>query len=1287
MNSRMADFLPQEKLRTWEAERDISHPGVHRSPEACVRWNIPRCLAVTHARRMNARHLLHPVLMPVILPLILTSSPAGVAQAGPASGIEAPVFAAPPKEHHPETWFHFIGGNVAPRGITADLEAISGAGIRGVQLFHGQFGGPWPGVEPQIKCLSAPWDGAVRHVGAECKRLGLDLTMQNCPGWAMAGGPWITPENAMRQLVWSRSYPTSGGTEATLPKPNPSGEAWRDYRDIAVFAFPNPEGDTGTALIPASIRSNLPDLPWEKCLRGADGGKISLSPAGSPDLIDYFRTNREARPELPGREPNWIEVSFPEPVTLRTVELPAVQTFNHGWCYDPGVGVTVEAISDGKLTTVAAYTMPPGNWQESEPISLACKEHAAKTYRIAIHNRHAMDLSRLRLLTDARLSNWEAAAAFDLRGPIRDRHPDQTRSSWVDPARIIDLTDKMDAAGILRWQVPPGKWTVLRLGHVNAGRRNGPAPPEATGWECDKLSAVGAEAHFAGYIGRLTSKGGPLDDGLLKGMLLDSWECGRQTWTRDMETQFGRLRGYPLRHWLPALAGYIIANPEATELFLRDWRATINDLTVSNFFGRMAELGRARGLAVSYETAMGDVVPGDILEFYKHADVPMCEFWHPRGENYVGSFEFKPVKPCVSAARMYGKRRVAAEAFTSFELSWKEHPGMLKDIANMHLAEGVTHLVFHTFTHNPRTDSLPPGSSFGASIGTPFLRGQTWWRQMPEFTGYLARCQYMLEQGSPVSDILWYLGDEMDHKPRQNAPFPAGYRYDYCNTDVLLNRLAVKDGKWRTPEGLEYRALWIPDQPRLLPETVERLLELVKQGGVLIGDSPRGIATLSGAAPAQLRFTPLVRDLWGVDSDLGKGQVLARIPVADGLKRLGIRPDLEGDGVVWCHRRNDQRDWYFVAAPAALGFKGTLRFRATGQTSLWNPATGETKPAGAMRREGDTSLVALDLAPSESVFVVFDTLTSGQSNGITRIEHNGRVVMDLEAKPLRPEVISAFYGDLGDSNRNSNVTDLVRRDVAAGKRTIVGSNEWAGGDPAPKTVKRLHVELRMPDGEKRQLEAREGTRLALVADDPPAAPVCEVDGAGRLLAWEAGSYRITRANGATTVWEAPSPRAIPLDSRWTLSFPSGWGAPEMLPLPRLVSWPDLDLPPEARAFSGTATYRTEFEIAPPAKDARVLLDLGRVEVAATVRINGKSIGCRWSPPYRLDITRAVKPGTNRLEVDVTNTWFNRLSYDAGQPEERRKTWTISGPAKGGTPAPSGILGPVILRMGMMGTGG
>ncbi|HWQ93873.1 MAG TPA: glycosyl hydrolase, partial [Clostridia bacterium] len=853
------------------------------------------------------------------------ASPPAKELRAPFSDRDALAFGQPATAFRPETWFHFIGGNVSTQGITADLEAIAAAGIQGVQFFHGQFGGPWPGVDPQIKCLSERWDSALQHAADECRRLGLRFTMQNCPGWAMAGGPWITPENAMRHLVWSRTD-IVGGTHVTvsLARPQPSDEPWHDYREVAVIAFPTPKDDTDKPLLPVSVRSNRDNLAWLQCLKAAKGGELSLVPNG---------------------EPVWVETTFAEPVTLRTVQLPSVESLNHAWCYDPGVTIMVEAVSAAGRREVLRRELPQSNWQDRKPLSLACSEVAARTYRITFHHKHPIRLSSLLLFTGARQNNWESEAAWTLRSLDRVPHPAQEKAAWVDSEQIVDLTRSVNAQGRLTWNAPQGRWTVLRWGHVNSGKRNGPAPPEATGWECDKLSPIGAETHFAGYIGKLSEKNGPVGNGRLQGLLLDSWECETQTWTPGMDRQFAKLRGYPLLSWMPALAGYVVGDPETTTRFLRDWRVTVNDLLVENFFGRMAELGHQNGLAISFETASGDVFPGDILEYYKHADVPMCEFWQPRTEAYVGSFEFKPVKPCVSAARMYGKPRVAAEAFTSFNLTWNEHPGMLKHVADLHLAEGVTHLVFHTYTHNPRTDWLPPGTAFGSGIGTPFLRGQTWWREMPEFTAYLARCGYLLERGRPVADVLWYLGDEQDHKPRQSAAFPEGYRYDYCNPDVLLNRLSVKNGRIITPEGLSYRLLWLPECQRLRPETVERLLALVKQGAVLVGPRPQGIATLSGGPAAERRFTKSVARLWGEVNQagvrhVGKGSVFPNLSLPDALRECDVSPDVTGTGIVWTHRQADGADWYFVAPAAQRGFQGAVRFRATGTVELWDPQTG-----------------------------------------------------------------------------------------------------------------------------------------------------------------------------------------------------------------------------------------------------------------------------------------------------------------------------------------------------------
>lgn len=1204
----------------------------------------------------------HPFLRALIPFAVLAASHAAGAEPQAFGEADAAAFAAPAGDYHPQTWFHFIGGNVATKGITADLEAIAGAGISGIQLFHGQFGTPWPGVSPQIQCLSPAWDGAVNHAAKESNRLGLEFTMQNCPGWAMAGGPWITPQNAMRNLVWSRTDVAAGSGESiALPKPQPSGEDWRDYREVAVMAFPTPEGDTGKPLIPVSVKSNRQDLPWDKSLGAPGGGAIHLDP---------------------NNDGTWVEATFAGEVTLRTVQFPPIEKFNHGWSYEPGVKVKIEAVLDTGLKPVAEYVMPQSNYADDQPMSLACPEVPARTYRITIVNKHPMDFPYLRLFSGARKHNWEFEAGRTLRSLDRSAYPQQSPLAWLDPAWLVDLTNKLDASGNLHWKVPAGDWTILRWGHVNTGKRNGPAPPEGTGWECNKLSATGADAHFPGYIGRIAAPGGPGAGGLLKGMLMDSWECGVQTWTAEMDKEFNRLRGYALWPWLPALAGYVVATPETTQRFLTDWRATLNDLMVTNFYARMAALAHAKGLKVSYETSAGDVITGDILEYYKYADVPMCELWQPRMQNYVGSFNFKPVKPCVSAARMYGKRRIGAEAFTSFNLTWAEHPGMLKDIANMHLAEGITQLVFHTYTHYPRTDALPPGSSFGTGIGTPFLRGQTWWQHMPEFTGYLSRCGYMLERGNPVSDVLWYLGDELDHKPLETAPFPAGYRYDYCNPDALLHRITVRDGRWVTPEGISYRLLWLPDCPRLLPATLEHILALVRQGGVLVGPRPQGLATLSGGTQAQTRFLAAADALWGQQPNVGKGRVISGKSIAEALKLLDIGPDVEGRGVVWNHRQAAGADWYFVAAPEAGGFQGNLRFRACGEVRLWDPATGTSKPAGMLRHDGETTTVALDLAPSEAVFVMFQPATEKPSNGIVRVERAGATVAELQgAGTAAYKVLSATYGDPADASRRKDVSGLVRDELAQGAAVIRANNEWAGEDPALKTRKKLYVEIQLLDGGRKQMEAWENEPLRIV-ENPVRAAVCEVLDGISLLAWQPGDYKITRENGSSATVSAQLPKQIALGTSWTLTFPPGWGATAPIALDHLASWTEPNIPHEARAFSGTAVYTTQFGLDAVAKGTCVELDLGRVEVIASVRVNGTLVRTLWAPPYKVDITSALKPGINQLAVEVTNTWYNRLAYDSARPEPQRKTWTVGGP--GVVPLiPAGLLGPVNLRIGQI----
>ena len=860
-------------------------------------------------------------------------------------------FQTPPKVFWPETWFHFLGDNVSEAGMEADLEAIRNAGISGIQWFHGNADGRWPGVDRPVKPLSPEWDEMVAYLARTARNLDLRLTIQTCPGWAMAGGPWIRPEDAMRDLVWSRTDVAAGSrVDLALPKGMPSGEDWRDYQDVCVLAFPTPEGDTGEPLVLQNIQSE--EVSWAALLEGT--GKV-IEVEGGRHVVRF---------------------SPPEGAVIRTLELPSINSMNHPWVYVPGIHMRLDALQrDGSRQTILDVDLPMSSWQDGAPFVLAVEEREAPEMELTLTNAHPMELAYLRFYSAARKNDWQAEAARTLRAkePFQ-AHVRQSQKAYVPVESVVDLSGQTDPDGRLQWAVPDGEgtWTVLRFGHVNSGRRNSPAPPEATGWECNKLDARGADQQFSHYVGRLQD--GPLA-GLAGGMLMDSWECSNQTWTGMMEDEFARRAGYALRQWMPALTGYVLDSPETTYRFLTDWRRTVTALYNECFFARMTELAHEKGLEVQYETAGGDVVAMDPLEYYKYADVPMCEFWQPLEENFVGSLNFKPVKPTASAAHIYGKRRVAAESFTSFQLTWDEHWEMFKEVANVNMTEGVTHNVFHTYTHNPQVGFLPPGTSFGGGIGTPFLRGQTWWKYMPEFTRYLARTGYLLERGLPVVDVLWYLGDEVGHRPDQLAAFPEGFKYDYCNPDVLLNRLKVKHGRLCTPDGQTYGMLWIPDSERMLPETVEKLYRLIRAGAKVVAGPPKGFATLHVDAKAEKRFTRRVRSIWrkqGVVRRLGRGRIAWGVPLEEAMEAFGMKPQLvaEGGTVQWTARAVKGACWFYVTAPPGGEFHGSLLLKARGTAELWDASTGEVTALESVQ-EGAYQRVRLDLGRAENRFVVF----------------------------------------------------------------------------------------------------------------------------------------------------------------------------------------------------------------------------------------------------------------------------------------------------------------------------
>jgi hypothetical protein len=207
--------------------------------------------------------------------------------------------------------------------------------------------------------------------------------------------------------------------------------------------------------------------------------------------------------------------------------------------------------------------------------------------------------------------------------------------------------------------------------------------------------------------------------------------------------------------------------------------------------------------------------------------------------------------------------------------------------------------------------------------------------------------------------------------------------------------------------------------------------------------------------------------------------------------------------------------------------------------------------------------------------------------------------------------------------------------------------------------------------------------------------------------WQAGTYTWTTANGMSRRLAAASiPEPIEITGPWALRFPAKAGAPERVTLDQLISWSQHS-DPGVRYFSGTATYLKTFEVPPAliAQGRRFYLDLGKVEVMAGVKLNGKDLGILWKQPYCVEVTEALKPGGNALEVEVVNLWINRQIGDEQLPEdsERNPNGTLKQWPQwlqDGKPSPtgrhtftswrlwqkdsplveSGLLGPVKLRV-------
>ena len=892
------------------------------------------------------------------------------------------VFKNPPEAAKPWVMWWFQDGNVTKEGITADLEAMSANGIGGVYLFTigSQRAGSGIVDKPAIPLTDYWWD-VIKYTASEADRLGLKMALNACDGWATAAAPEITPELSMQELVWSETKILGGTTFTGIPEQPKTRLGY--YRDLAVWAIPLPvRNGISMEKMEPEITSNIPGIDVSQ-LKKSNGSIVS-------------------------DKPGWIQYAFNKPFTCRAVTIYGIpdNLYNSFNCQ-------LEVSSDGINWEYPLQLNSPllGGLQNNFPASFSIKPSTGRFFRFIFntvefdpqksklkfstgwlpgYHQPTLGLSRIILDENPVIDGWQHknGSVWRQSGSV---YPDPVSDSLcVQSANMINLTDKIQSDGRLKWEAPEGHtWLIQRFGYTTTGSRNGPASG-GSGLEADKFNSASVDIQYNSWFGKAYSILKEVNkEKVLISNHIDSWECSSQNWSPVFRDEFIKRRGYDPLKFLPAMTGIPIESAEVSERFLNDIRMTITELICDNFLDPYAKRTHTDVGRISFE-ATAPVQVADGLAHFGKADLPLGEFW------LQSPLHDKPndIMDAVHAARIYGKNIAGAEAFTQLANNWNEDPYFLKTIGDFNFARGINLFILNAYPHKPSNGE--PGITFWGGLGTEFSRTQPWWKASKVWFDYLARSQALLQEGNPVIDVLYYTGEYLPVRalmPDDLRPeLPDGYTYNSINRDALLNRIKIENGNIALPGGIACRILVLSNDTHMSPEVAEKISQIIGKGVIVMGPKPDRSWSLSGFPQCDKDVQRIVKQGW---KNIRENSTLNEI-----FKEIRLIPDVifaDTDlsykwkekqqyltqSLVWSHRATENSDIYFLSNQEDTCREVLTKFRITGKIpEIWNAETGQVRELPTWSVQQGQTIIPLKFGPAESYFIVFRK--AGITNGLSR---------------------------------------------------------------------------------------------------------------------------------------------------------------------------------------------------------------------------------------------------------------------------------------------------------------
>jgi len=873
------------------------------------------------------------------------------------------VFTNVPDSLKTSVYWYWISNNISKEGVIKDLHAMKAQGIN--RAFIGNIGlNSTEAPYGKVKLFSDEWWDIIHAALKTATELNIEIGIFNSPGWSQSGGPWIKPEEAMRYLAFSEKI-VKGPQKLHIKLDQPK----KDFQDVRVIAFKqNSHKEKTLAECKPHFLSEKPIAQINK-LFDNDENTSTIIPAGDQQ----------------------IDISTESPFEIRTLRIKTApgQVKCHADFYAQ-VGYDYKLLKSFEIDRTNPNLIV--GFDPYAPIVISVPYTMASGYRII-------------------LTKLEQPAPFAeislLSEPLIERYPEKTLAKmfqtpqpyWADymwpaepkidspdlaiaPESIVDLSNKMDKSGNLSWDVPGGEWTILRSGMTPTGVVNEPAAPEGTGLEVDKMSKEHLAKHFDAFLGEIMRRIPAADRKTWKEVVEDSYERGGQNWTDTFIKNFLDRYGYSPVPFIPAMKGFVIGSRDLSDRFLWDLRRLIADKVAYDYVGGLRELSHKNGFTTWLENYGHWGFPGEFLQYGGQSDEVGGEFW---SEGDLGNIENRAASSC---AHIYGKQKVSAESFTCGGKAYSRSFQDMKQRGDRFFTEGINNTLLHVYIEQP--DERIPGQNAG--FGNEFNRHNTWFNQLNQFTTYLKRSNYLLQQGNYVADVAYFIGEDVPKMTGICDPaLPLGYSFDYINSEVIMTRLSVKDGYLVLPDGMKYKVLVLPKLKTMRPELLSRINELINQGAVVFGPAPEKSPSLQNYPKADSLVNTLATQMWsGMATDgfsknkLGNGLIYKGPSLQDALSDLNIQPDFErrsDNNVLYIHRALLSGEIYFVSNQNDQKITFDPSFRISGfQPELWDAVTGKIRILPEYTFKDGRTTVPLTLEAFESAFIIFKDKT-GKSGG------------------------------------------------------------------------------------------------------------------------------------------------------------------------------------------------------------------------------------------------------------------------------------------------------------------